>query len=246
MLAVETFILANKAQDRYDSSLKATFPPRRLSASSERGSTMRLGIYGGSFSPIHNGHLLLAESCREQCALDEVWFLPAATNPLKQDGVLASDAHRVAMIELAIAGNQAFKCSPLELERGGLSYTVETLRDLQKIVPQAELFLLVGGDSFASLFHWHKIEEICDLATICTVGRPGSDLDDWGRLPEVLNDDQMAHIKQHFVEMPLIGLSSTDIRRRITSGNSIRYMVPRSVEKYIETQRVFHKQVAPA
>ncbi len=207
---------------------------------------MRLGIYGGSFSPIHNGHLLLAESCREQCDLDEVWFLPAATNPLKQDGVLASDAHRTAMIELAIAGNHAFKCSPIELERGGLSYTVETLRELRKIVPQAELFLLVGGDSFASLFHWYKIVEICDLATICTVGRPGSNLNDWGRLPEVLNDDQMALIKQHFVEMPLIGLSSTDIRSRIASGKSIRYMVPRSVEKYIETQRVFHKQVAPA
>jgi len=207
---------------------------------------MRLGIYGGSFSPIHNGHLLLAESCREQCALDEVWFLPAATNPLKQDGVLASDAHRVAMIELAIAGNLTFKCSPIELERGGLSYTVDTLNELRKIVPQAELFLLVGGDSFASLFHWHKIAEICQLATICTVGRPGSDLSDWGRLPEVLSEDQMAQIQQHFVEMPLIGLSSTDIRRRIASGKSIRYMVPRSVEKYIETQKVFGKQPAPA
>jgi len=207
---------------------------------------MRLGIYGGSFSPIHHGHLLLAESCREQCKLDEVWFLPAATSPLKQDGVLASDAHRVAMIELAIAGNHAFKCSPIELERGGVSYTVETLRDLQTIVPQAELFLLVGGDSFASFEHWHKLEEICELATICTVGRPGSDLTDWGRLPEILTDDQMTHIKQHFVEMPLIGLSSTDIRERFVNGRSIRYMVPRSVEKYIETQRVFSKQATTA
>ncbi|GAA4425006.1 nicotinate-nucleotide adenylyltransferase [Bremerella cremea] len=203
---------------------------------------MRLGIYGGSFSPIHNGHLLLAESCREQCGLNEVWFLPAASNPLKQDVELASDAHRTAMVELAIAGNHAFKVSPIELERGGLSYTVDTLREVRQIVPHAELFLLIGGDSFASLFHWHKIEEICELATICTVGRPGFDLNDWGRLPEVLNEDQMTQIKQHFVEMPLIDLSSTEIRRRVTEGRSIRYMVPRSVEKYIETQHVFRNQ----
>lgn len=207
---------------------------------------MRLGIYGGSFSPIHNGHLLLAESCREQCQLDEVWFMPAATNPLKADGTLASDAHRVAMIELAIAGNHTFKCNPIELERGGLSYTVDTLREVREIVPQAELFLLVGGDSFASFYHWHKIEEICELATISTVGRPGSDLNDWGQLPDVLSEDQMTRIKQHFVEMPLIGLSSTDIRQRILSQRSIRYMVPRSVEKYIETQHVFKKQTANA
>ncbi|MBI1247321.1 nicotinate-nucleotide adenylyltransferase [bacterium] len=203
---------------------------------------MRLGIYGGSFSPIHNGHLLLAESCREQCQLDEVWFMPAAANPLKQVGELASDAHRTAMIELAIAGNQTFKVSPIELERGGLSYTIDTLRDVRQIAPQAELFLLIGGDSFASLFHWHKIDEICQLATICTVGRPGFDLNEWGQLPEVLSDDQMATIKQNFVEMPLIGISSTEIRQRTAQGRSIRYMVPRSVEKYIETQHVFRNQ----
>lgn len=203
---------------------------------------MRLGIYGGSFSPIHNGHLLLAESCREQCQLDEVWFLPAAVSPLKQDANPASNAHRVAMIELAIAGNQAFKVSPIELERGGISYTVDTLREVQQIVPHAQLFLLVGADSFASFSHWRAIDEICELATICTVGRPGSDLNDWGSLPEVLTDDQMMEIKEHSVEMPQIGLSSTEIRQRIADGRSIRYMVPRSVEKYIETQHVFRSQ----
>ena len=205
---------------------------------------MRLGIYGGSFSPIHNGHLLLAESCREQCRLDEVWFMPAAVSPLKQDANPASNAHRVAMLELAIAGNQAFKVSPIELERGGVSYTVDTLKEVQQQVPDAELFLLVGGDSFADFYHWRAIDEICQLATICTVGRPGSDLSDWGQLPEVLSQEQMDGMKEHFVEMPLIGLSSTNIRQRIAEQRSIRYMVPRSVEKYIETQHVFRSQTA--
>lgn len=205
---------------------------------------MRLGIYGGSFSPIHNGHLLLAESCREQCRLDEVWFMPAAVSPLKQDANPASNAHRVAMLELAIAGNPAFRVSAIELERGGVSYTVDTLKEVRQQVPEAELFLLVGGDSFATFYHWRAIDEICQLATICTVGRPGSDISDWGRLPEVLSQEQMDQMKEHFVEMPLIGLSSTDIRLRIAEQRSIRYMVPRSVEKYIETQHVFRSQTA--
>lgn len=205
---------------------------------------MRLGIYGGSFSPIHNGHLLLAESCREQCRLDKVWFMPAAVSPLKQDANPASNAHRVAMLELAIAGNEAFKVSPIELERGGVSYTVDTLKEVRQQVPDAELFLLVGADSFADFYHWRAIDDICELATICTVGRPGSNLSDWGQLPEILSPAQMDRMKEHFVAMPLIGLSSTDIRQRISEQRSIRYMVPRSVEKYIETQHVFRSQTA--
>lgn len=203
---------------------------------------MRLGIYGGSFSPIHLGHLLLAEACREYHRLDEVWFLPAATSPLKQDFRMTSDAHRAAMVELAIAGHGAFRMSRLELDRGGVSYTVDTLRDIQHQMPEAELFLLVGADSIADFPRWRAIEKICSLAQVCAVGRTGYDLGDLSHLGGELSAAQIQRLRDHFVPMPLVEISSSDIRERLGSGRSIRYMVPRSVEKYIETQRVFSSQ----
>ncbi len=200
---------------------------------------MRLGIYGGTFSPIHMGHLLLAESCRERHRLDQVWFMPAAVSPLKRAEATASDAHRVAMVELAIAGNAAFHSSRLELDRGGVSYTIETVREVHQQMPHAELFLLVGADSLADFPRWHAVQEICSLATVCVVGRPGTNLGDLQALSPLLSEKQIETIRQNFVEMPPIGLSSTEIRQRVAQGRSIRYMVPRSVEKYIETQHVF-------
>lgn len=204
---------------------------------------MRLGIYGGSFSPIHMGHLLLAEACRERHQLDQVWFVPAAMSPLKQDISPASDAHRAAMIELAIAGHNAFRMNRLELDRGGVSYTVDTLRDIHEQMPDAELFLLVGGDSLADFPRWHAIDEICSLAQVCAVGRAGHNLGELSHLEGILSAAQIDALREHFVPMPLIELSSSDIRRRINEGRSIRYMVPRSVEKYIETQQLFRMQL---
>src|SRR5262245_62009417 len=120
----------------------------------------RLGIFGGSFDPVHNGHLLLAECCREQCRLDEVWFLPAAAPPHKLGHVLAPAKARIEMLELAISGHEAFRVSPLEIERGGVSYTVETLRAIALQEPQAALFLLMGADSLRDLPTWREPEEI--------------------------------------------------------------------------------------
>ena len=201
---------------------------------------MRLGIYGGSFSPIHLGHLLLAETCREFHGLDEIWFLPAAMSPLKRGNYPTSDAHRVAMVELAIAGNPAFRMSRLELDRGGVSYTVDTLRDIHRQMPDAELFLLVGADSVDDFPSWRAIDEICSLARVCAVGRSGYDLGNLSHLKDALPAEQIQAIQKHFVPMPLVEISSTDIRERVASGRSIRYMVPRSVENYIEPQRVFY------
>ena len=112
---------------------------------------MRIGIFGGSFNPIHFGHLLLAETCREQCRLDEVWFVPAARPPHKQDLPLAPDADRVAMLQLAVGGHKPFRVSEIELQREGVSYTVDTLREIAEQQPDAELFFLMGADSLAEL-----------------------------------------------------------------------------------------------
>ncbi|PHR99902.1 MAG: nicotinic acid mononucleotide adenylyltransferase [Blastopirellula sp.] len=200
---------------------------------------MKLGIFGGSFSPVHQGHLLLAETCREQCQLDQVWFVPAATPPHKQSTKLASDQHRVAMLELAIAGNEAFKVSDIELQRGGISYTVDTLQHIREANPEAELYLLIGADSLEDLPTWHKIGGICVLALPVVIARAGQAEPNWQVLAPLVSTERLAKIEQLKVDVTPVGFSSTEIRNRVASGRSIRYQLPRSVEKYIETQKLY-------
>jgi len=200
---------------------------------------MRIGIYGGSFSPIHTGHLLLAESCRDQLQLDEVWFVPVAVSPLKQDTKPASDAHRLAMIDLAIAGHVSFRVQTVEMERQGVSYTIDTLNQFRETHPDNDFYFLLGGDSLASLHLWREVRRICELAQICHVSRHEAESNSWQHLEPVLTQQQIEAIRQHHIEMPRIELSSSDIRQRLANGRSIRYMLPRSVEKYIETHKLF-------
>lgn len=200
---------------------------------------MRIGIFGGSFDPVHYGHLLLAESAREQAALDEVWFVPAAIPPHKQTRELTAAKHRVEMLNLAIGGHETFRVSTIEIDRGGVSYTVETLAAIHAEQPDAELFLLIGADSLADLPTWREPARICELALPIAVGRPGSPPPSYDALAGLLSPERLALARQHTVEMPLIGLSSTDLRARVAAGRSIRYRTPRAVEKYIETQRLY-------
>ncbi|UUO08563.1 nicotinate-nucleotide adenylyltransferase [Blastopirellula sp. J2-11] len=200
---------------------------------------MRLGIFGGSFSPVHFGHLLLAEYAREQLSLDEVWFVPAAIPPHKLDQQLAADADRVAMLQLAIAGNEAFSVCPLELERGGVSFTVDTLAEICKQTPHAELFLLIGGDTLAEFSTWRSPEKVCQLAAPAVMRRPGSPEPDWSVLAPYCSTERLAAFAGNLVDVPGVGLSSTEIRRRCAAGETIRYQLPRSVEMYIQTKRLF-------
>jgi nicotinate-nucleotide adenylyltransferase len=200
---------------------------------------MRLGIFGGSFDPVHYGHLLLAESCREQCRLDQVWFVPAAIAPHKQTRKLAADRHRVEMLKLAIAGHEAMSVCELEIERGGLSYTVDTLAEIARMKPDAELLLLMGADSLHDLATWHQPRRICELALPVFVRRSGSPEVDLTALANLVSPARLEQIRAHQVAMPLIELSSTDIRDRVAQGKSIRYRTPRAVEKYIETHGLY-------
>jgi nicotinate-nucleotide adenylyltransferase len=200
---------------------------------------MRLGIFGGSFDPVHYGHLLLAESCREQCRLDSVWFVPAAVPPHKQGRKLSSDADRVEMLKLAIGGNDAFAVSTWEIDRGGVSYTVDTLQHLHDENPSRELFLLMGADSLTDLPTWREPERICSLATPVVVRRNGSPEPDVAAFAKLMPPERVAIARQHFVETPLIDLSATDIRNRVAAGESIRYRTPRAVEKYIESHGLY-------
>ena len=200
---------------------------------------MRLGIFGGSFDPVHYGHLLLAESCREQCRLDRVWFLPAAVPPHKQSKALAPAKSRLEMLELAIAGNENFAVSTIELDRGGVSYTVETLRTIGTQQPDDELFFLMGADSLHEFVTWREPGEICRLATPVVVHRADSPPPDLSVLGEFVSPERLGEIRSCQVEMPIIDLSSTDLRQRAAEGGSLRYRTPRAVEKYIETQGLY-------
>lgn len=203
---------------------------------------MRLGIFGGTFDPIHYGHLLLAECCREQCGLDAVWLMPAGVPPHKQGQDATPAALRIEMIELAVAGNPAFSVCRYEADRGGVNYTVNTLTHLQKEDPARELFFLMGADMFLDLPHWHKPAEICRLAVPVAVGRHGEKPITFDHLTELVSPERLEILRKHQVEMPEIGLSATDIRRRVSLGKSIRYMVPRAVEAFIESHGLYRTQ----
>jgi nicotinate-nucleotide adenylyltransferase len=201
---------------------------------------MRLGIFGGSFDPVHYGHLLLAECCREQCRLDAVWFLPAAVPPHKQDRELTPAAQRIEMLELAIAGNPTFSVCRYETDRGGVNYTVDTLAHLHAEDPNRELFFLLGADMLLDLPRWRNAAKVCELALPIVVHRPGSGQIDFGCLQGIATAERTELIRRHQVEMPEIGISSTDLRRRVQSGLTIRYCLPRAVEMYIDTHELYH------
>lgn len=191
----------------------------------------RLGIYGGSFDPIHLGHLLLAETCRETCLLDDVWFLPCANPPHKPEGSLTPGKLRAEMIELAIAGHPGFGVCRIELERSGSSFTVDTLRQLHGQYPAKELFFLMGADSLADLPLWREPHAILELAQIVVVNRGH-------RAPldlELLANDLGSLVRDRIklITMPAIDISATELRQRIQNNRSTRYRVPRAVEAYI-------------
>lgn len=199
----------------------------------------RIGIFGGSFDPVHYGHLILAELCCEFCQLDEVRLVPAAVPPHKQGRGRASGEHRVEMLKLAIGGNPRLSVWDGEIQRGGVSYTVETLRQIQAEQPQDQLFFLMGADSLSDLPNWRDPSEICDLATIVVVDRPGSENVDYSVLEGVTTSERIDHFRLHLVAMPQLDISSTELRERIKHEKSIRYQTPRAVEQYIRTAELY-------
>lgn len=203
---------------------------------------MRLGVFGGTFDPVHYGHLLLAEACREACRLDEVWFLPAALPPHKQRDDLTPAAQRIEMLELATGGHSAFAVSRLEVDRGGVSFTVDTLAQLNAEAPERELFFLLGADSLKDLPQWREPRRVCKLALPVIVGRPEASPLDLDALASLVSPERLDEIRRSLVQMPQIGLSSRDIRRRVATGLSIRYQTPRAVEKYIETAGLYRRE----
>lgn len=197
---------------------------------------MRLGLFGGTFDPIHLGHLILAEQCREALGLDRVWFVVTAMPPHKSGGRTAV-SHRLEMARIAVAGHPAFEVSEIEAKRPGPHYSVETLTELHRERPGDDLYFLIGSDSLVDLPCWREPDGIARLATIVVVNRPGIDRNrtDSPDLPDLGPGTRPLQA----VTVPPIGISSTDLRRRLAEGHSVRFMVPRGVEAYIEAHELY-------
>lgn len=202
---------------------------------------MRLGIFGGSFDPVHYGHLYLAEQCREQCRLDQVWFVPTGRPPHKPEHELTPAAKRVEMLRLAIAGHPAFDISTMEADRVQVSYTFETLERIHEQRPEDELFFLMGADSLRDMPGWREPGRICQLAVPVVMRRREAPEPDLGVLAGFVEAERLDEIRKWQVEMPVLEFSSTAIRAAVRRGGSIRYQTPRSVEMYIKTQRLYEE-----
>jgi nicotinate-nucleotide adenylyltransferase len=197
---------------------------------------MRLGLFGGTFDPIHLGHLILAEACREACGLERVWFIVAGAPPHKPGG-RTSVADRLEMARIAVAGHPAFEVSDIESRRPGPHYSAETVEAVHAERPEDSLFFLIGADSLADLPTWRQPERILKLVTLVVVNRPGIDVPTES-LPFNLPVDAQPVER---VTIPPIGIASHDLRRRVAEGRSIRYQVPRGVQAYIEAQGLYRK-----
>ena len=186
---------------------------------------MRLGIYGGAFDPPHLGHLVAASDACEALGLHRLLWIPSAVHPLK--AVRTAAGVRLEMVRAAVAGDGRFAADDLELRRTGPSYTVDTLRELRAREPDAALFFLTGADNLADLPRWREPDEIARLATLAVVSRAGDSLPADAPYPAVA------------VKVTRVDVSSTEIRRRVAAGQSIRYLVPDAVRAVIERERLY-------
>jgi len=197
----------------------------------------RIGIFGGTFNPIHLGHLLTAQDASEQLRLERVIFIPSAAPPHKVVDKLASARDRLQMIKLAIRGHDRFEVDDLEIRRGGKSYSVDTLRELRRRHPRATLYFIIGADSLQELHLWREVRRLVTLCTFVTVPRPGFE-------PKPVVDPRLdaatrRRLRQQVLRGHACDIASRDIRARVAEGKSIRYLVPDAVREYIRTRQLY-------
>jgi nicotinate-nucleotide adenylyltransferase len=187
---------------------------------------VRIGVFGGSFDPVHVGHLITAQEAAARLVLDQVRLIPAGRHPCKPEGHAARAADRLAMVRLAVAGDPRLVADDREIRRPGPSYTADTLRELRAEYPGAALWLLVGGDAAGDLPGWHDADAIPSLARVVVLTRPGTTVPDHPLIAQTL-------------EVPAIDISATDVRARCGRGESVRYLVPDAVARYIAERRLY-------
>jgi len=199
---------------------------------------MRLGIMGGTFDPIHFGHLVTAEEALVQFNLDRVIFMPTG-NPVAKAHVNVSAAeHRYLMAVLATAANPDFDVSRMEVDRPGLTYTIDTLNMLRaEYGPSAEIFFITGADAVWEILTWKDADAVADLATFIAATRPGYDLE----LARASHESATTHFRLEYIEVPALAISSTDMRRRVAEGRPVRYLTPEAVVAYIEKHGLYRE-----
>ena len=188
----------------------------------------KIGVLGGSFDPIHFGHLLMAQSALEALNLDVVFFVPAFCSPFKTGLKMPDASKRLVMVKEAIKGNKGFKVYEGELQRGEVSYTIDTLNELKVKHPGSQFYLLMGADNLKSFHRWKNPEGILELASLAILNRPGFDKDYPKRWP----------FKK--INMPAVDISSSDIRQRLKLKKSIWYLTPKAVIRYISRYRLYN------
>ena len=202
----------------------------------------RIGILGGSFNPIHLGHLIMAQDAREAFDLTTVLFTPCDRPPHKPAASMASIEHRAAMLEAALAGSFAFETCDLEIKRGGTTYSIDTVRALAKKHPQNELVFIIGADTLPELHLWKDIQELLRLCRFVTMARPGFDLNGMRDTDLQLGPELARALLANVASGRQIDISASDIRHRIAEGMSIRYLVPDAVEMYIAEHRLYRME----
>ncbi len=202
----------------------------------------KIGISGGTFNPIHYGHLIVAEMVRDEFGLEKILFVPSGMPPHKNLRDVAGAEHRFNMVQQAVKNNPYFFESRVEVERGGYTYTIDTLKNLRQTYGKdAKLYYIIGADVLSDLLTWRNYQEVFGICEFIAVLRPGNGIEVFNRQMEYLRDTFGAVI--HFIDTPLIEISSTEIRNRIRQGKSIKYLVPEAVEDYIKENRLYHEEV---
>jgi nicotinate-nucleotide adenylyltransferase len=199
----------------------------------------KIGVLGGTFDPIHLGHLIVAEDIRQKLGLGEVLFVPAGRPwlKLKEEKPISAAEHRLAMVRLAVASNPYFKVSTLEIDRPGLSYSIDTILELKaKLGAGAGIYFIVGPDALAELPRWKDPGRLIEICQVVGIGRPGHAQTDLHTL-----ESSISGVSQRImlVDVPRIDISATEIRKRVAQGLSIRYLVSEAVEKYIAEHRLY-------
>ncbi len=192
---------------------------------------MRLGIFGGTFDPVHYGHLLLAETCRQELNLDQVRFVPANTPPHKQGHQIADGHARADMLNLAVSGYPEFVVDRRELRRQGPSFTVDTLAEFRAEFPDADLYLLLGADSLRDLLTWREPERFAQFATLVACNRPGVDAISAAHVADWVGSEIARRVVT--VKMPGTDISASEMRDRVRDGRGLRFLTPRAVEAFV-------------
>jgi nicotinate-nucleotide adenylyltransferase len=199
---------------------------------------VKVGILGGTFDPVHNGHLVIAEAIKAHLNLDEVVFVPAGQPWLKADRPISPAQDRLEMLRLALAGKPYFKISAAEIERAGPSYTVDTVEELKRQLGKAELFFILGWDSLATLPRWHDAPRLIRLCTLVAVHRPGYPHPE---LPPMELDVPGVSRRVIFMSEPCVDISATDIRQKARQGLPVNNLVPEAVVRYIKQRGLYRE-----